>query len=405
VYALNTVGNALLLAQCDAAFCVRAVVKLAYFALFAPALACVLVVNSRRWRAAFAEPIAALERRSGVPLDTPQRRDLNEALASVRYSPAWQWLVQASELQPLHETVGSGASGHAALFMCRGERVVVKTLPVSALLFASAESPARAALAQLKEELHRLAQMRACPQIVRVIGLHFDVDAVAGPQVGIVMEYCAGGSLATRLRASTVPEHALAWALDWARALAYMHEQRGVVHRDIKPQNVVVTADGRGKLIDLGSLRAAPARCGACNTCYHADDDESGLLGMTPAYVAPELLLRPSQAASPKCDVWAFGFLLWHLVTRKEYPTIGTPTTHESAPLRSAVCEVVVEHLHDARQVYAVDGRRLPLPPDLRADVAGLIQRCWSTEPDRRPTMSSVAAQLEGMIGGRTDPL
>ena len=139
----------------------------------------------------------------------------------------------------------------------------------------------------------------------------------------IVMEYVAGPTLAAVLRKEGVLEERRARDLgaQLTRALAYM-EKRGIVHRDIKPGNVMLTSDGTAKLADLG-VAQAPGM---------ASDSSGG----TPYYMAPEQA-RGETEMDVRTDMYALGCTLFHAVVGAP-PYMGrnaaeTLRLHAEAPL------------------------------------------------------------------------
>lgn len=124
------------------------------------------------------------------------------------------------------------------------------------------------------------------PCVVRVYDLFEDAGAIA-------MEHASGGSLRTRVgRGQVTPTEALGWLDDVAGALAVTHERRWV-HRDLKPGNVLLRADGRAVLTDYGLAR----RAGVAASAFEG----------TPGYVPPEV--QDGAPADPLADVYAFGAL------------------------------------------------------------------------------------------------
>ena len=124
----------------------------------------------------------------------------------------------------------------------------------------------------------------------------------------IVMEYADGGDLASRIAAARDrpfgEEQILQWLVQLALALHHVHE-RGVLHRDLKTQNVFLTSGGA--LIKLGDFGVARGLCGTepiAATCVG-----------TPYYMAPELF--KGEQYGTKADIWALGCVLYELVTRR----------------------------------------------------------------------------------------
>jgi serine/threonine protein kinase len=117
----------------------------------------------------------------------------------------------------------------------------------------------------------------------------------------LVMEYVAGKTLEDHLGPSTLTaQRACAWAADLAGALALAH-RAGIIHGDVKPGNILVTAENKVKLGDFGIARFASQISG------------SGLLMGTPAYLAPEQI--QGQPQDPRSDQFALGIVLYQMLT------------------------------------------------------------------------------------------
>ena len=175
----------------------------------------------------------------------------------------------------------------------------------------------------------------------------------------VVMELLAGETVAARLTRSPIgwPETARVGS-EVARALAAAHA-RGVVHRDIKPGNVMLTPTGV-KILDFGISIAAG----------EPDDDDTGATFGTPAYVAPERL--DGKPAEPATDVYGLGVLLFEMVTGQPPYPVDT-----------------WEQLADARRT----GPSV-LPTDLPEAFRDVINRCLDDEPRRRPGTDEVQHDL-----------
>jgi len=189
----------------------------------------------------------------------------------------------------------------ATVHRARDERLE-RDVAVKILLPNHAGDPATAA--RFEREARSLAAA-AHPSVVAV----YDVDA-GDPEAGrdpfFIMELCPGGSLATRMAAGrkVSPDELVPILVSVADGLADLH-RRGVVHRDVKPQNILLAAD-RAKLADFGLAQA---------------DDNEGLSDLTApgtavgtlAYLAPEVL--GGQRASPAADVYALGVVAFVAMT------------------------------------------------------------------------------------------
>lgn len=193
-----------------------------------------------------------------------------------------------------------------------------------------------------------------------VVAVH-DTGEYAGVPY-IVMERLPGDTLADRLRPGPLPEREVVdVALDVLAALDAAH-RAGIVHRDVKPANVLFTADGRAKVADFGIAKAL--------TPGPSDHDHTStnLIVGTPAYVAPERWAgAPASAAS---DVWSVGVLMRQAATGTRPFGTGTP-------------------IEVARAVTDTD----PGPVSgVSTGVAAVIDRAMAKEPERRFASASEMA-------------
>jgi eukaryotic-like serine/threonine-protein kinase len=188
----------------------------------------------------------------------------------------------------------------------------------------------------------------------------------------IVMELLTGSTLTELLEDRPMPLH---WVLrvgaEVAAALAAAHRQ-GIVHRDVKPANVMVTAGGVAKVVDFGVA-------GVVGELGEAD---SVLFG-TPAYVAPERLQGGPVAAGT--DLYGFGVLMYRMLAG-----------HMPWPAESTT-EMLVAHLHLEPD---------PLPPltGLPADVVEICAACLAKDPADRPAAADVAATLAAAAAAHAPP-
>lgn len=178
--------------------------------------------------------------------------------------------------------------------------------------------------------------------------------------VFLVMEHVPGRTLRDVIRAEAPlsPRRALALLEQVLTALAAAHDA-GIVHRDVKPENVLLAPDGRVKVADFGLARAVTAATAA-----------SGPLVGTAAYLAPELVL--DAGADARSDVYAAGVLLYELLT-------GAKPHGGETPL-----QVAYRHVHV--DVPPPSARVPSLPPYVDA----LVARATARDRDVRPTDARV---------------
>jgi serine/threonine protein kinase len=217
---------------------------------------------------------------------------------------------------------------------------------------------------QIATELVRAeAQLAARLAHPNVANVHdFGLSAGPGGELPyIVMELVEGETLGRHLAAGPIDWRiAVRVCAEVAAALAAAHAH-GVVHRDVKPGNIMLTPAGV-KVLDFGIAAAAGQR----------ELAEDGPVMGTPAYVAPERFA--GVPATPATDVYALGVLLYHcLAGRLPWP---------------ADTETGLVHSH-----RYLDPTPLPQLPGLAPEVVDLVSRCLDKDPAHRPT-SLVAALL-----------
>ena len=184
----------------------------------------------------------------------------------------------------------------------------------------------------------------------------------------IVMEYVHGKSCAELLKQQgRLPaEEVAGYAADCAEGLAYAH-RHGVVHRDVKPGNLLVTDAGRVKLADFGIAKA---------TEQSSVTQVGSVLG-TAAYLAPEQ--ASGQEASPLCDIYALGVVAYQLTTGR--------LPYDASSLSELVLRQQQEH----------PPRLDTIDPSVPAEFADAVEMALSLDPAARPQDAAVfAAMLRG---------
>ena len=132
-------------------------------------------------------------------------------------------------------------------------------------------------------------------------------------QAFIVMEHVEGKPLSQLIPSDGLPpESVIRYGTQIADALAHAHE-RGIVHRDLKSQNVVITPEGRAKVLDFGLAARMPQADAEAVTKTQDAIPHAGMLVGTLAYMAPEVLR--GEAATARSDIWALGVLLYEMAS------------------------------------------------------------------------------------------
>ena len=209
----------------------------------------------------------------------------------------------------------------------------------------------------------------AALQHPHILPLHDSGEA--GGLLYYVMPYVAGESLRSRLeRERQLPlDEAVRIATQVALALDYAH-RHGVVHRDVKPENVLLDEDGHALVADFGIARAVQKAAGSTTLT------RSGIALGTPQYMSPEQA-SAEQAVDARTDVWALGCLLYEMLAGES--PFAAPTA------QGIVARVLAE---DPRSLSAV---RHTVPPHVAATVARALEK---TPADRFATAAHFAGAL-----------
>jgi eukaryotic-like serine/threonine-protein kinase len=206
-----------------------------------------------------------------------------------------------------------------------------------------------------------LAEARAASALnhPHICTIH-DVGDADG-QSFIVMEYVEGKPLSEVIPSDGLaPERVIRYGSQIADGLAHAH-QHAIVHRDIKSANVVITPDGRAKVLDFGVAdKLSPVEAAAVTTT-HTLAAPVGRIAGTLAYMAPEQLR--GEAATCRSDVWGLGVLLYEMASGHVPFTAASGT------------EVAANILKDTAPA---------LPDRVSANLRSIIERCLSKEPGRR---------------------
>ncbi|KAK9989632.1 hypothetical protein SO802_029871 [Lithocarpus litseifolius] len=264
-----------------------------------------------------------------------------------------EWTIDLRKLN-MGAAFAQGAFGKLYRGTYNGEDVAIKILerPENDL------EKAQLMEQQFQQEVMMLARLKH-PNIVRFIG------ACRKPMVWcIVTEYAKGGSvrqfLMKRQNRAVPLKLAVKQALDVARGMAYVHEF-GLIHRDLKSDNLLINADKSIKVADFGVARI-----------------EVKTEGMTPEtgtyrWMAPEMIQH--RPYTQKVDVYSFGIVLWELIT-------GLLPFPNMTAVQAAFAVVN-------------KGVRPIIPNDCLLTLSEIMTRCWDANPDVRPPFTEVVRMLE----------
>jgi eukaryotic-like serine/threonine-protein kinase len=227
------------------------------------------------------------------------------------------------------------------------------------------------ARARFRREALAAARLSATPNVVTV----FDVAEHDGRPL-IVMEYLEGGSVYERLQSGRVPRAlALTWLAQTAEALDRAHAS-GIVHRDVKPANLLLDRDGNVHVSDFGIASASGADMLTA----------PGTVLGTAGYLSPEQ--ARGEPATPASDRYALGVVAFELLTGRRPFAGDTPTTEAFAHLNASIPRAV-----------DVDPR---LPPALDT----VFESALAKDPVARPaTARELVAGLRGALDTKPVPV
>lgn len=267
-------------------------------------------------------------------------------------------LASGRKLGAFQITASLGAGGMGEVYRARDSRlgrdVAIKVLPEA---FASDAE----CMARFEREAKVLASLNH-PNVAHIYGLEESNGTRA-----LVMELVEGPTLAERIRQGPLPlDEALPIAKQIAEALEYAHE-RGIVHRDLKPSNVKIAPEGTVKVLDFGLAKAfeaeeTPADISDSPTISSLATRAGIILGSA-AYMSPEQ--ARGKIVDKRSDVWAFGCVLYELLTGRR------------AFSGETVSDTIAAVLKNDPDWHA-------LPSSTPARIRNLLRRCMQKDVQRR---------------------
>ncbi len=271
-----------------------------------------------------------------------------------------------AERYSIVQEIGQGADGviYEALDQQTQQRCAVKVFKSKA----GASNPER--IMRFKREVQLGVTLGGHDGIVEIR----DSGALASGQLFATMEFIDGKTLDVWAAAGVSTEQAVRVTAQVARAVAFAHD-RGVIHRDLKPQNVIVTPDDKAHLTDFGVAKALDDMEGMTAT---------GALMGSVNFMSPEQI-TDSKRVSPRSDVYGLGGILYVAITGRE------PLDLSGLSMRETLLQIMDLKIKPPHLV----NRKLD------ESLSSICMRALAREPDhRQPSAASLAEELEAWLNG-----
>ncbi|KPA80801.1 putative protein kinase [Leptomonas pyrrhocoris] len=268
-----------------------------------------------------------------------------------------QVLLEDSELEgwtPL-KTIGKGSFGAVYTALLRNGRTVC----CKVIELGNVESEEE--MEKLRNEIALMKRLHH-PNCVQYYG---SLEDRTKNTLNIFMEYVSGGTLTSFVnKFKSIPlETMRQWAYQMATGVKYLHDC-GIVHRDIKGDNVLVSVDGIVKLADFGCSKSIDDVCSATHGC-------STMVG-TPYWMAPEVIKCEAGGYGMKSDIWSLGCTIVEMLT-------GKPPWPECNSMWAAVYKIANS-----------TGLPTEIPSDVDAELMDLLEKCFERNPKLRLTATAL---------------
>jgi serine/threonine protein kinase len=276
-------------------------------------------------------------------------------------------LIARSDIQ-IQDSLGQGGYGEVFKGLRKGgSRVAVKRL----LQGLTSQSKA-----DFQKEVGIMCSM-ACEFVVQVYGV---VDDSPELPVLLIMELMHESLFDAVHKSDTPPSlrQRIMWLVQAGKGVAFLHE-KGVIHRDIKPGNMLLTSPATGRRLKMGDFGLSKSLADIASSSMRRtapDARAAGNVG-TVHYMAPELFkIKPQYSLAS--DVYAFGFVSWEIISMKQ-PFKESPD-------------------YDCIKQGVKDGEREDFASDFHPALKAMIERAWHQDPMQRPPIDECVRDLEQFL-------
>ena len=224
-------------------------------------------------------------------------------------------------------------------------------------------------VSSIKEEMTVL-EMLNHPNVVQYYGVEVHRD-----KVYIFMEFCEGGSLAGLLSYGRIEDELVIqiYTLQMLEGLAYLH-QSGIVHKDIKPENILLDHNGVVKFVDFGTAKVigTSGRTRAPGTVVGNGPNNLNSMTGTPMYMSPEVITGESISRTGVVDIWSLGCCILEMATgRRPWANLDNEWA-------------IMYH------IAAGHKPQLPTPDQLSEAGIKFVARCLEHDPRKRPSAAEL---------------
>uniref|UniRef100_A0A0A1XII8 Mitogen-activated protein kinase kinase kinase 7 n=1 Tax=Zeugodacus cucurbitae TaxID=28588 RepID=A0A0A1XII8_ZEUCU len=325
-------------------------------------------LNSENSNSNAAEQVVTTPKTKAVTINAPSPPSTLSKPALTTYLPCiTEGLEQFKPIIPFEELILEEKIGHGSFGVVY--KVKWQERRVAAKEFMANPDQAEA----IETEVRQLSRV-SHPNIIELYAISANQQSIY-----LIMEFMEGGSLHTFLHGKVKPyystAHAMSWACQCAEGVAYLHamKPKPLIHRDLKPLNLLLTNKGRHlKICDFGTVADQATKM----------TNNRG----TAVYMAPEVF--SSCKYDEKCDVFSWATVLWVVLTRQQ-------------PFAEITNAYSIQW-----QIHK--GHRPPMNPKIPQPIQNLMQACWLKEPAERPPMAQVLTFMKRVtadLPGADEPL